>query len=172
MSATIAAELYSQYFGVPQPPIHVGARRFPIKEYFVEDLSASLSLSPKNAQLAQQIYDECEKNKCHSAPLAYHMEKLYKLATQIAMSVGDTGSSILIFVPGMADIEAISEQIESLRVKNLNFTCLPIHSEIPFEEQLAAFDPPEKGEVKVIIATNAAESSLTLPDCNYVICLG
>ena len=40
------------------------------------------------------------------------------------------------------------------------------------EEQMAAFEPPGEGEVKVIIATNAAESSLTLPDVDHVICLG
>ena len=43
---------------------------------------------------------------------------------------------------------------------------------MPFEEQMAAFEPAKKGEVKVIIATNAAESSLTLPDVDHVICLG
>ncbi|KAL7520635.1 hypothetical protein ACHAWX_005350 [Stephanocyclus meneghinianus] len=172
MSATMAAELYSQYFGVSQPPIHVGARRFPIKEYFVEDLSELLSLSPKNERIAQEIYNECEKNKCRSAPSANTMKKLYSLATQIASSVGDTGSSVLIFVPGMADIEEICELIERMEVRNVTFTCLPIHSDIPFEEQMAAFIPPQKGEVKVIIATNAAESSLTLPDCDHVICLG
>lgn len=168
----MAAELYSQYFGSSQPPIHVGARRFPIKEYFVEDLTKALSLPPKHAKLAQQVYEECEKLRCKSAPSSNSMERLYKLATQITSSVGDTGSSVLIFVPGMADIEALSELIESLRVPNVSFICLPIHSEVPFEEQMAAFEPPKAGEIKVIIATNAAESSLTLPDVDHVICLG
>jgi len=43
---------------------------------------------------------------------------------------------------------------------------------VPFEEQMLAFEPPKEGEVKVVIATNAAESSLTLPDVDHVICLG
>lgn len=100
------------------------------------------------------------------------MEKIYKLATIITSSVGSTGSSVLIFVPGMADIEALTELIDGLRVPNVSFICLPIHSDIPFEEQMLAFNPPQQGEVKVIIATNAAESSLTLPDVDHVICLG
>ena len=37
---------------------------------------------------------------------------------------------------------------------------------------MSVFDAPKKGEVKVIIATNAAESSLTLPDVDHVVCLG
>lgn len=172
MSATMAAELYSQYFGSPEPPIHVGARRFPIKEYFVEDLSKLLSLSPKCSKLAKEVFDQSEKSKCLSAPSANVMEKLYNLAAQIAGSVGSQGSSVLIFVPGMSDIEAIIELIERLSVRGVDFLCLPIHSDVPFEEQMAAFEPPKQGEVKVIIATNAAESSLTLPDVDHVICLG
>ena len=177
MSATMAAELYSQYFGTPEPPIHVGARRFPIKEFFVEDLSSQLSLSAKGAKNARDIYNECEKSKCSSAPAASNMEKLYFVASQITASVTSDrhychGSSVLIFVPGMSDIEAIIELIENLNVKGCTFICLPIHSDVPFEEQMAAFEPPGEGEVKVIIATNAAESSLTLPDVDHVICLG
>ena len=198
MSATMAAELYSQYFGAPQPPIHVGSRCFPIKEYFVEDLKSLLSLSPKHAKLAQVIYDDCEKNKCGAAPSNANMEKLHRLATLITASVGSHGSSVLIFVPGMSDIESIIELIEKLNRTGVTFICLPIHSDVPFEEQMGewlllvvvyinlpaptehpltfwltgAFEPAGEGEVKVIIATNAAESSLTLPDVDHVICLG
>eukprot|EP00957_Ditylum_brightwellii_P116518 8887803-Ditylum_brightwellii.AAC.1 len=32
---------------------------------------------------------------------------------------------------------------------------------------MTAFDSPEKGKVKIIIATNAAESSVTLPDVDH-----
>ena len=52
------------------------------------------------------------------------MEKLYKLATCIAASVGNIGSSVLIFVPGMSDIQAITELIEGLRVSNVTYICV------------------------------------------------
>lgn len=78
---------------------------------------------------------------------------------------------VLTFV-SHTDIEAIIELVERLNAPNASFVCLPIHSDIPFEEQMVAFEPPKEGEVKVIIATNAAESSLTLPDVDHVICLG
>ena len=171
MSATLAADLYSQYFGAPQP-IHVGVRRFPISEYFVEDLDSQLSLSRKHAQHAQDIFDECKKSRCNSAPPDAIKDKMYHLASQITASVGKHGSSVLIFVAGMNDIECISELIERLNVRGLTFACFPIHSDVPFEEQMEAFEPPKEGEVKVVIATNAAESSVTLPDVDHVICLG
>lgn len=34
------------------------------------------------------------------------------------------------------------------------------------------FDEAAENEVRIVIATNAAESSLTLPDVDHVICLG
>lgn len=88
------------------------------------------------------------------------------------MIVGSPGSSVLIFVPGMNDIVALTEAIELLYVAGLRFSCLPIHSDIPFEDQMTVFNKCEADEVKVIIATNAAESSVTLPDVDHVICLG
>jgi len=50
-------------------------------------------------------------------------------------------------------------------------TYIQVHSSIPFSEQLNIFAEDEEC-VKICIATNAAESSLTIPDCNNVICFG
>ena len=171
MSATLAAKLYQDYFDIAEPPIKVGARRFPIEEIFVEELSKKLRLPPKEIKAARQIENECIKTKCVTAPSNHAMENLYYLAARVAISVGQPGSSVLIFVPGMRDIEGISEIIEKTYCAGMTFTCVPIHSDIPFEDQMTVFDILEN-EVKIIIATNAAESSLTIPDCDHVICLG
>ena len=125
----MAAELYQQYFGVPQPPIHVGARRFPIKEYFVEDLASALYLGPRDARLTNDVYKEVERSKCQNAPSNSTMDKMYNLAASITASVGGHGSSVLIFVPGMSDIEAISDLVDCLNVPDVEFICLPIHSD-------------------------------------------
>lgn len=37
---------------------------------------------------------------------------------------------------------------------------------------MSAFGPVGEGVVKVVVATNSAESSITLPDVDNVICLG
>jgi HrpA-like RNA helicase len=136
--AVLLWQLYSQYFGTPEPPIRVGVRRFPINEFFVEDLSSHLLLQVKERKLANEIFADCEKAKCTSAPSQPNMEKLYKMAAHITAHVArrSTGSSILIFVPGMSDIESISELIEALNVRGVSFSCLPIHSDVPFEDQM------------------------------------
>ncbi|CAM9943012.1 unnamed protein product, partial [Phaeothamnion confervicola] len=84
---------------------------------------------------------------------------------------GRPGSSVLIFVSGMSDIVEIMDQFDRLN-SAVTYKCLAIHSDIPFEEQLEAFKPAADGEVKIVIATNAAESSVTLPDVDTVVCLG
>ena len=72
----------------------------------------------------------------------------------------------------MNEIIAITERIDNLHVPGIRYTTCPIHSEIPFEDQMDAFNEPEEDEVKIVIATNAAESSVTLPTVDHVICLG
>lgn len=171
MSATLAAKLYQDYFNIAEPPIKVGARRFPIEEIFVEEIPNNLQLPPKEAKAANQIEECCRRTMCIAPPSNAVMESIYNLAARIAITVGRPGSSVLIFVPGMNDIVAISEKIEAIYVPGTVFTIIPIHSDIPFEDQMTVFDELQE-EVKIIIATNAAESSLTLPDCDHVIDTG
>lgn len=49
---------------------------------------------------------------------------------------------------------------------------LAVHSDIPHETQLLAFAPTLPDQIKIVIATNAAESSVTIPDVDNVICCG
>ena len=173
MSATLATKMYQEYFNVHNDPIHVGVRRYPIQEYFIEDLQAnSFKLPSQEKSDALAIQKEIETKRCRSAPTSAELTKRFQLAARLTTIVGEPGASVLIFVPGMAEIISISEKIESFHLAGIRYTCYPIHGDIPFEEQMYAFDDPAEDEVKVIIATNAAESSVTLPYVDHVICLG
>ncbi len=171
MSATIVADMYQRYFDIIQPPIFVGTRCHSIQYFYLDDISNHLNLGPAEEKLVNDVSKDCLKMKIDVAPKSRFIENLCQLAFQVALSVATRGSSVLIFVSGMADIITITELFEDL-VTNTTYTCIGIHSEIPFEEQLQAFQSPEKEEIKIIVATNAAESSLTLPDVDHVICLG
>ena len=69
-------------------------------------------------------------------------------------------------------VVAITEHIENIERAGIKFVCVPIHSDIPFEDQMHVFDTARAGEANIILATNAAESSVTLPNVDSVICLG
>lgn len=105
MSATLAADMYQQYFGVPEPPIRVGARRFPVKEVFLDDLKKAVRLSNKDAKKTNELLNESLKLKCQIPPPMQYMEKLFQVVANLATAVGKPGTSVLIFVPGMNESE-------------------------------------------------------------------
>lgn len=49
----------------------------------------------------------------------------------------------------------------------LKWVVLPLHSSITNEEQQRVFISPQRGYRKIILATNIAESSITVPDIKY-----
>ena len=166
MSATLAAELYKEYFGVPEPPLIVGAKRFPVTEVFLEDIAANncgYRLSEKVVSTALGILQECNKMKCKRSPTMKYMEKLCTLVMNLVAAIAEPGNSILVFVPGMNEIVGISELIDQMFVPGKHFTCIPVHSDIPFEDQMKVFERARENECRVILATNSAESSVTLP---------
>ena len=164
MSATMAANLYQEYFGAPEPPLVVGSKRYPVTEIFLEDLLAQGSkYTAKVKTTAQKVLEECNKMKCLRAPSLSYMEKLFTIVANLAAIIGEPGSSILVFVPGMNEIIGISELIEQMFVPGKRFTCIPVHSDIPFEDQMKVFEDASSDECRIILATNSAESSVTLP---------
>jgi HrpA-like RNA helicase len=161
MSATVCVDLYASYFGVDPrtSSLHVGARRFPVAEYYADDIVDSLRL-PEN------LHSKAQRLVLHTGERPPHASAQHPLVKAIVRSVGTPGSSILVFVPGLADILDLTDKIEQLP----GFVCTPIHSDVPFDEQLSVFQKTES--VRVILATNAAESGVTIPDCDHVIDLG
>jgi HrpA-like RNA helicase len=169
MSATLATEVYRSYFQIERPAIFVGARRFPIRVLFADDIANSqLGLPMRSRELARKIVLNTETG---AEPGIQLTKQQYDLAVMVTRAVGDVGSAVLIFVSGMNDIVELIERFDGIK-GDTEYKTLPIHGDIPFDEQMAAFEPAGPGQVKVVIATNAAESSLTLSDVDNVICLG
>ncbi|RDX55851.1 P-loop containing nucleoside triphosphate hydrolase protein [Lentinus brumalis] len=85
---------------------------------------------------------------------------------------------VLVFLPGWDDISAVRRALtESDRSKTFGFNFSDtskfsihlLHSSIPVAEQQAIFDPPPAGVRRIILSTNIAETSVTIPDVVYVI---
>ncbi|KAK7140601.1 hypothetical protein R3I94_013020 [Phoxinus phoxinus] len=81
--------------------------------------------------------------------------------------------AVLVFLPGLAEIKQLYEQLQSNRMFNNRRTnrCVvyPLHSSLSNEEQQAVFTRPPEGVTKIIISTNIAETSVTIDDVVYVI---
>ena len=85
---------------------------------------------------------------------------------------------VLVFLPGWDDISAVRRcLLDTDRARPLGFDFADsgkfsihlLHSTIPVAEQQAIFDPPPPGVRRIILSTNIAETSVTIPDVVYVV---
>ncbi|KAF6732859.1 putative ATP-dependent RNA helicase DHX57 [Oryzias melastigma] len=81
--------------------------------------------------------------------------------------------AVLVFLPGLAEIKMLYEQLQSNRMFNnrgaSRCVVYPLHSTLSNDEQQAVFNRPPEGVTKIIISTNIAETSVTIDDVVYVI---
>lgn len=175
MSATLHTGLYQDYFSkidmfsTAPPVLSVGVRRFPVDIKHVEQLLEQNDVLPSKLKgLCQNIMNECARMPTAKLVPANLVKIQYELTVALIRRYANIGTGVLVFVSGLADIVELQSRFESMP----KYRCVAIHSEIPFEDQECALQPAAPEEVKVVIATNAAESSITLPDVDLVICLG
>ncbi|WIE49883.1 ATP-dependent helicase HrpB [Pseudomonas sp. GM17] len=80
--------------------------------------------------------------------------------------------SILVFLPGQAEIRRVHEQLkEHLNGRSEVMLC-PLHGELELSAQRAAIEPAPAGMRKVVLATNIAETSLTIDGVRVVVDAG
>jgi ATP-dependent helicase HrpB len=93
------------------------------------------------------------------------MSRQAAAAVEHIINSGEEGD-ILIFMPGMSEIQATIMECRGLGTIE-RFTLIPLHGELPPEEQDRAFE--EHPRRKVIVSTNVAETSVTIPGIRHVI---
>ncbi|KAG5289688.1 pre-mRNA-splicing factor [Histoplasma ohiense] len=141
-SATMNAERFSKFYG-GAPEFFIPGRTFPVDIQY--------SRSP-----CEDYVDSAVKQV---------------LAIHVSQGPGD----ILVFMTGQEDIEVTCEMIAE-RLALLNdppkISILPIYSQMPADLQAKIFDRAPPGVRKVIVATNIAETSLTVDGIMYVVDAG
>ena len=85
------------------------------------------------------------------------------MATEIVKLV-EGGCNTLAIVPGKYEISQIIRYLKSI---NLNADIFPMHADLPLDEQEVVFKPTSRR--KVVIATNVAQTSITIPDIDAVV---
>lgn len=74
---------------------------------------------------------------------------------------------ILVFLPGIHEIEEMHSILSSAKYKNSKWDIIVLHSLVTNEEQQQIFERTPKGYRRIILSTNIAESSITVPDVKY-----
>ena len=89
------------------------------------------------------------------------------LARGVEQALAQSDGDVLAFLPGRREIDQ-GAQVLAQRVA-ANVDIVTLHGELGIEAQAAALEPAASGRRKVVLATNVAESSLTLPGVRAVV---
>ncbi|ESQ33538.1 hypothetical protein EUTSA_v10006650mg [Eutrema salsugineum] len=139
-SATMDAEKFSDYFDTA-PIFSFPGRRYPVEINFT------------------------------SAPEADYMDAA--IVTVLTIHVREPLGDILVFFTGQEEIETAEEilkhRIRGLGTKIRELIICPIYANLPSELQAKIFEPTPEGARKVVLATNIAETSLTIDGIKYVV---
>ncbi|KAH3672688.1 hypothetical protein WICPIJ_010011 [Wickerhamomyces pijperi] len=139
-SATMNAEKFSDFFG-DVPIFNIPGRRFPVDIYYTK--------SP-------------EANYIQAA-----------ISTVFQIHTTQPEGDILVFLTGQDEIESMQENLQEtcnkLGDSISELMICPIYANLPPEQQQKIFDPTPKGSRKVVLATNIAETSITIDGIVFVI---
>jgi len=103
----------------------------------------------------------------HPAPLGFRgLAPAVSDAVTALLPDGD----VLVFVPGAAEIRAVTRHLEEVGLPQV--AVLPLHGSLSGAEQDAALRPAPTGHRKVVVATDVAESSLTIEGIRGVVDAG
>ncbi|EJM18127.1 ATP-dependent helicase HrpB [Pseudomonas sp. GM18] len=95
-----------------------------------------------------------------------------KVVQTILDALNDETGSLLVFLPGQAEIRRVHQQLADALGEGSPVLLCPLHGELDLAAQRAAIDPAPVGKRKVVLATNIAETSLTIDGVRVVIDAG
>ncbi|MDA0191309.1 MAG: ATP-dependent RNA helicase HrpA, partial [Proteobacteria bacterium] len=142
-SATIDAERFSRHFAVdgkPAPVIEVSGRLYPVEVRY-RAVQTEEAEKEEERDLYDAIVDACDE---------LHRE-----------GPGD----VLVFLPGEREIREAAEALRKCHPPQTEI--LPLFARLSAEEQSRIFKP--HGGRRIVLATNVAETSLTVPGIRYVV---
>lgn len=199
MSATVDAERFSSYFD-GAPILTVPGRTYPVQTMFLEDAVELTKIGGKGNSKQGEDTDEdyAPEDGIKQSQQAY-LESLHSysaatrqllvneydeyridhnLITQLLMEVAYNpnfakySNAFLVFLPGIAEIRELNDILRNHPKFGTDWLIYPLHSTIASDEQQQAFVVPPQGVRKVVLATNIAETGITIPDITCVIDTG
>lgn len=161
-SATIDTEMFSQAFD-GAPVVQVSGRTYP-----VEVIYAPLDALGRDYADNDENEDPADKAAVASAKAeALHYIDGAVEAVERIVRESDTGD-ILVFMPSERDIRETNDLLEGRRLRGCEL--VPLFGRLSNAEQQRVFAPTQTR--KIIVATNIAETSLTIPGIRFVVDTG
>lgn len=95
-----------------------------------------------------------------------------RVVDSVLQALADQTGSVLVFLPGQAEIRRVHQSLQEALAERPEVLLCPLHGELDLDAQRAAIDPAPEGLRKVVLATNIAETSLTIDGVRVVIDAG
>jgi ATP-dependent RNA helicase DHX29 len=193
MSATVDAQKFSNYLD-GAPVINVPGRTFPVQAYFLEDaieITGHTNEDAATATVDEDSIDEDQPKEGKPQALEGYSARTRKtldtydeyridmsLIVKLLERIGYDGNyepfskAVLVFLPGIAEIRQLNDMLGGHPRFLKGWHVYPLHSSFSSDDQQAAFDVPPPGFRKIVLATNIAETGITIPDVTCVIDTG
>ncbi|KAH9286486.1 putative ATP-dependent RNA helicase DHX34 [Echinococcus granulosus] len=146
MSATINVNLFANFFN-NCPILEVPGRLYPITLKYCPLTPAEQAASLERIDPAPYVR------------LLQHIDNTYSISER-----GD----LLVFLSGMAEIQIVMEACKAYAEQTKRWIVLPLHSALPSFSQEKIFHTPPDGVRKCVLATNIAETSVTIDGIRFV----
>ena len=147
-SATIDVEKFSAHFD-DAPIVSVSGRAYPIETRY-------LPLLQENKEQLEEL------------DLTQAIIKVVKDIAQLDVQRNSLSGDILVFLSSEREIRETAMRLRKQRLRDTEI--LPLYARLSHSEQLRIFKP-HRGR-RIVLATNIAETSITVPGINYVIDTG
>jgi len=111
----------------------------------------------------------------YSASINSFEDIVAKVYAVLVQALAKHGGSILVFMPGQREIHRLIDKVLEDKLLESNTCILPLYGALPLDKQLAAIQPLNKQSTftrKVVVATDIAETSLTIDGITVVIDCG
>ena len=99
-----------------------------------------------------------------------HAQIYSVLYDTVALALANHQGSLLVFLPGRGEIHRAQAQLAKLCSPYIEI--FPLYGDLPMEQQQRAISPAARGQRKIVLATNIAETSLTIEGIECVIDAG
>ncbi|XP_032673837.1 probable ATP-dependent RNA helicase spindle-E isoform X2 [Odontomachus brunneus] len=170
MSATIDVDKFAEYFSTPMEdkllPATVidvpGGSPYNVTTHYLDEMNVGPPpvISEDEPSLTSDMIEYCIR----IIHIFDHIDEKNKVKDNEHKRL-----AVLIFLPGIQEIEDIRIALLSKKYENMKWDIIILHSLISTDEQENIFKKPRNDYRRIILSTNIAESSVTVPDVKYVI---
>ncbi|XP_061232265.1 ATP-dependent RNA helicase TDRD9 isoform X1 [Neopsephotus bourkii] len=174
MSASINCKELADYFALPDKNglnpacvIKVEGKPFAIEEYYLDDLKHIVKVKLPTQIIEEPVIVREMYEIAMSLIESFDELEMEKNREEKNLSVTSERGSVLVFLPGLCEIRYMHSCLSSKF--NKRWHVYPLHSGGTLEEQNSVLLATVPGYRKIILCTNIAESSITVPDVKYVI---